>query len=145
MRQKNHLDWVSITRCHCHFTHQHHSVHGEHIESWKKNYSQMEHNMIQQKQNWSCRPPSISKGHYPGTISSMLSHHNSCEDLVLMKSTGTRALSQCKDCLSRYGDFHHKDKMVSFSIVGIPRLVRQYLYIEMPPWSSNDLQLLDMR
>ena len=36
---------------------------------------------------------------------------------------------QNKDCLSRYGYFHYKDKIAV--IMGIPILIRWYLYIEM--------------
>ena len=53
------------------------------------------------------------------------------------------ALSQYKDGLSRYGDFHYKDEMVvrlSFIFVmGIPLLVRQYLYGGMHPVHTKPL------
>ena len=47
------------------------------------------------------------------------------------------ALSQCKDCLSRYRDFHHEDKMVvrpSYLYNGNPYNGKHHLYIETASW-----------
>ena len=52
----------------------------------------------------------------------------------------TWALSQYKDGLSNYRDFHYEDKTVIF-IIGIPILVRRYLYTETVPWTCPPLIL----
>ena len=49
------------------------------------------------------------------------------------------ALSQFKDCLFMYGDFHFKDKTL---LMGIPILVRQHLYWDEPLYYHSDEKLL---